>query len=33
LEPSTVVDLTGDVPVVVRKGKGPTAGYGWVGGD
>jgi tRNA threonylcarbamoyl adenosine modification protein (Sua5/YciO/YrdC/YwlC family) len=33
LEPSTVVDLTGDVPVVVRKGKGPTAGHGWVGGD
>ena len=33
LEPSTVVDLTGDTPVVTRKGKGPTAGYGWVNGD
>lgn len=33
LLPSTVVDLTGEVPVVVRKGKGPTAGFGWVGGD
>lgn len=33
LEPSTVVDVTGDVPVVIRKGKGPTAGYGWVEGD
>ena len=33
LEPSTVVDLTGDMPAVVRKGKGPTAGYGWVDGD
>ena len=33
LEPSTVVDLTQDMPVVVRKGKGPTAGYGWVDGD
>ena len=33
LEPSTVVDLTADVPVVVRKGKGPTAGFGWVDGD
>lgn len=31
--PSTVVDLTGDEPVVVRRGKGPTAGYGWTGGD
>ena len=33
LEPSTVVDLTGAVPVVIRKGKGPTAGYGWADGD
>ena len=33
LDPSTVVDLTADVPVVIRKGKGPTAGYGWVDGD
>jgi len=33
LEPSTVVDLTADVPVVVRRGKGPTAGFGWVDGD
>jgi tRNA threonylcarbamoyl adenosine modification protein (Sua5/YciO/YrdC/YwlC family) len=33
LEPSTVVDLTGETPTVIRKGKGPTAGYGWVGGD
>ena len=33
LEPSTVVDLTGDMPAVIRKGKGPTAGYGWVDGD
>jgi tRNA threonylcarbamoyl adenosine modification protein (Sua5/YciO/YrdC/YwlC family) len=33
LESSTVVDLTGDVPVVVRRGKGPTAGHGWVDGD
>jgi tRNA threonylcarbamoyl adenosine modification protein (Sua5/YciO/YrdC/YwlC family) len=27
VEPSTVVDLTGDVPVVVRRGKGPTAPF------
>ena len=33
LEPSTVLDLTGDEPVVVRKGKGATAGFGWIGGD
>ena len=33
LEPSTVVDLTGEMPVVVRKGKGPTAGYGWIEKD
>lgn len=33
LEPSTIVDLTGDVPAVVRKGKGTTAGFGWVEGD
>ena len=33
LEPSTVVDLTGDVPVVIRKGKGPTAGFGWLEGN
>jgi tRNA threonylcarbamoyl adenosine modification protein (Sua5/YciO/YrdC/YwlC family) len=32
LEPSTVVDLTADLPVVVRQGKGPSAGLGWVGG-
>jgi tRNA threonylcarbamoyl adenosine modification protein (Sua5/YciO/YrdC/YwlC family) len=31
LEPSTVVDLTGDVPVVIRKGNGPTGG--WVNED
>ena len=30
LEPSTVVDLTGDVPLVVRTGKGPTTGLGWI---
>ncbi len=28
LEPSTVVDLTGDVPVVVRRGKGPLEPLG-----
>lgn len=33
LEPSTVVDLTGEVPVVTRRGKGPTAGFGWQDGD
>lgn len=33
LEPSTVVDLTGDVPLVVRRGKGPTAGLGWIEAD
>ena len=33
LEPSTIVDLTAEVPVVVRRGKGPTAGFGWVDGD
>ncbi len=33
LEPSTVVDLTGDVPAVIRKGKGPTAGLGWIDAD
>jgi tRNA threonylcarbamoyl adenosine modification protein (Sua5/YciO/YrdC/YwlC family) len=33
IEPSTVVDLTGEVPEVVRRGRGPTAGLGWVGGD
>jgi tRNA threonylcarbamoyl adenosine modification protein (Sua5/YciO/YrdC/YwlC family) len=27
VEPSTVVDLTGDVPVVVRRGKGPTTPF------
>jgi tRNA threonylcarbamoyl adenosine modification protein (Sua5/YciO/YrdC/YwlC family) len=27
VEPSTVVDLTGDVPVVVRRGKGPAAPF------
>ena len=32
IEPSTVVDLTGEEPTVVRKGKGPTAGFGWSGG-
>jgi len=31
--PSTVVDLTGDDAVVVRRGKGATAGFGWTGGD
>jgi len=33
LEPSTVVDLTGEGVVVVRRGKGPTIGMGWEGGD
>ena len=33
IEPSTVLDLTGDEPTVIRKGKGKTAGYGWSGGD
>jgi tRNA threonylcarbamoyl adenosine modification protein (Sua5/YciO/YrdC/YwlC family) len=33
LEPSTVVDLTGDAVTVVRRGKGPTIGMGWIGGD
>ena len=33
IEPSTVVDLTGEEAVVVRKGKGPTTGFGWRGGD
>jgi tRNA threonylcarbamoyl adenosine modification protein (Sua5/YciO/YrdC/YwlC family) len=33
VEPSTVVDLTGDEPVVTRRGKGPTGGFGWRGGD
>ncbi len=28
LEPSTVVDLTGDIPVVVRRGKGPLEALG-----
>jgi tRNA threonylcarbamoyl adenosine modification protein (Sua5/YciO/YrdC/YwlC family) len=28
IEPSTVVDLTGDAPVVLRAGKGPLAGLG-----
>jgi tRNA threonylcarbamoyl adenosine modification protein (Sua5/YciO/YrdC/YwlC family) len=27
VEPSTVVDLTGDVPVVARRGKGPAAPF------
>ena len=30
IEPSTVVDLTGEVPVVVRKGKGPVERLGLV---
>jgi len=30
LEPSTVVDLCGDTPAVVRRGKGPIEGLGWV---
>lgn len=33
IEPSTVVDLTGEAPEVVRRGKAPTAGFGWIGGD
>ena len=33
VEPSTVVDLTGDEPTVTRRGKGATAGFGWSGGD
>jgi tRNA threonylcarbamoyl adenosine modification protein (Sua5/YciO/YrdC/YwlC family) len=32
IEPSTVIDLTGDEATVVRQGKGPTAGFGWRGG-
>ncbi|MBL8226079.1 MAG: threonylcarbamoyl-AMP synthase [Chromatiales bacterium] len=27
VEPSTVVDLTGDAPVIVRRGKGPTTPF------
>jgi tRNA threonylcarbamoyl adenosine modification protein (Sua5/YciO/YrdC/YwlC family) len=27
VEPSTVIDLTGDTPVVVRRGKGPTTPF------
>lgn len=33
IEPSTVVDLTGEAPQVVRQGRGPTAGFGWAGGE
>lgn len=33
LEPSTIVDLTGDVPVVVRKGLGPIDGLEVIDGD
>jgi tRNA threonylcarbamoyl adenosine modification protein (Sua5/YciO/YrdC/YwlC family) len=33
IEPSTVVDLTGEEPTVIRLGNGPTAGFGWVGGE
>ena len=33
LEPTTVVDLTGDVPLVVRRGKGQTSGLGWIEAD
>lgn len=33
MEPSTVVDLTGDMPVVVRKGKGPISRLGLVEAD
>lgn len=33
IEPSTVVDLTGEAPQVVRQGRGPTAGFGWIGGE
>jgi tRNA threonylcarbamoyl adenosine modification protein (Sua5/YciO/YrdC/YwlC family) len=33
LEPSTVLDLTGGEVVVIRQGKGPTAGFGWREGD
>lgn len=29
IEPSTVVDLTGDAPMIVRQGKGATTGFGW----
>lgn len=29
LVPSTVVDLTGDEPRVIRAGRGPTEGMGW----
>jgi tRNA threonylcarbamoyl adenosine modification protein (Sua5/YciO/YrdC/YwlC family) len=30
IEPSTVVDLTGDEPVVTRRGRGSIAGMGWM---
>lgn len=33
ITPSTVVDLTGEMPQVVRKGKAPTVGFGWIGGE
>jgi tRNA threonylcarbamoyl adenosine modification protein (Sua5/YciO/YrdC/YwlC family) len=33
LEPSTVLDLTTELPTVIRRGKGPTAGFGWADGD
>ncbi len=33
LEPSTVVDLTGEAITVVRAGKGPIAGFGWIERD
>lgn len=30
LDPTTVVDMTGDEPVVTRRGNGPIDGLGWV---
>lgn len=33
LEPTTVVDLTGEGPVVTRKGRGPIEGMGWGDGS
>jgi len=30
-EPSTVIDLTGDAPLVLRKGKGPLEIFGLAG--
>jgi tRNA A37 threonylcarbamoyladenosine synthetase subunit TsaC/SUA5/YrdC len=27
LEPTTVIDMAGDVPIVARQGKGPIVGF------